>query len=163
MRAGEDAPRPGRAKHCRRGLLRHALRARSIRVRRRRQLRPGSLLLRGQGSDKLAGGYLSQGVGSQNDEYHTDFWADTGTHKFALLHLKAGDQGIDTVTVDGSSIGTVDHYNSTSTNNNYSEITGVSIVTAGVKSLRLQVATKNASASQYGHSNQSVKWIRTGA
>jgi len=86
--------------------------------------------------------------GAQNDEIYWDLGISGGTWDFSLLHHKGSNRGIYTVSIDGSSIGTIDGYNGSPSKNIISVITGASI-TAGKRRLKLKMATKNGSSSNY--------------
>ncbi len=98
--------------------------------------------------------------GAQNDEIYWDIGLSGGTWDFTLLHHKASNRGIYTVSIDGSSIGTIDGYNGTSVKNVLSVITGTS-VTAGKRRLKLKMATKNGSASNYFGTVGAIQLRRT--
>lgn len=117
---------------------------------------------RTQSSAELAGGRLDTDSTVQNNLLTTDMWGDTGTYKEAFVHRTGPDRGIYNVT-GFSGTQTVDGYAAGATDNVYSEVTGITQSTAGVKTIQIQMATKNASSSAYGGSLQSVKFIRTGA
>ena len=116
---------------------------------------------RTQLSTVLGGGRLDTDNASQNNLFTEDRWFDAGTFKLALIHNKDTDHGIFNFTgVSGTQ--TVDAYAASGSANNYSEVTGIA-VTAGLKTVQNQIATKNASSTGYrGHLNTWV-YLRTGA
>lgn len=116
---------------------------------------------RNQTSSALGGGYLSS-AGNQNDEVSWDIWLDAGTYKFALIHVTNTNHGIYSVQLDAVEQGTIDGYSAGLTWNAYNEVTGIA-VTAGLKTFKLKMATKNASSAGYGGHLMSCAWIRTGA
>lgn len=122
----------------------------------------GGAPTRTQSSAALGGGYYGTGVTTVNNYIETDIWLDVGTYKVALIYHKDTDAGIYDIQLDGVSKGTVDGYAAAATNNNYSEVTGIA-VTKGLKVLKLNMGSKNASSSAYGMYLQSVAWIWTGA
>jgi hypothetical protein len=87
--------------------------------------------------------------GAQNDARWWNVYIPAGTWTFILHHVKAANQGIYDVQIDGSSIGTIAGYAGTTSYDNVSTITGVSVATTSLKTLKLLMATKNASASNY--------------
>lgn len=117
---------------------------------------------RQQGSGYLGGGRLRNDAGAQNSYIECDTWQDTGTYKYAHIYNKNADEGTYSIRIDGVEKGTIDAYNAAASDNNYSEVTAITVATAGVKTFRLQMATKNASSSGYWAYVQSTKWIRTG-
>jgi len=99
--------------------------------------------------------------GVQNDYLEFVISLDIGIYTFMLLHHKNTVGGICNVKIDGASIGTIDMYGSI-TWNVRSTITGISVVTAGLKTLRLIWDSKNASSSAYtGYMVYAALW-RTG-
>lgn len=116
-----------------------------------------------QSSSYLGGGIWGGGAVTQNDEYTMDVWLDAGTYKFCLVHYQDADRGITTIYLDGASQGTIDSYAASagSLAGTYSEITGITVATAGVKTLKLAVPTKNASSTNYRMNHYSLAWIRT--
>lgn len=116
---------------------------------------------RTQDSAKLGGGYLQSG-GNQNDEIVWNVWLDAGTYKIALIYVKNTNAGIFSVQLDTVEKGTVDSYAASASSNNYDE-TVTATVTAGLKAVKLKMATKNASSSAYYGFIQSIALIRTGA
>jgi len=115
-----------------------------------------------QTSAALGGGTWYNSGGAQNDEWTLDKWFDAGTYKAALLYYKASSQGIHSIQLDGVEQGQIDGYAAGASQNNYSEITGLS-VTAGLKVIKDKIATKNASSSAYYGTSATLSWIRTGA
>ena len=115
---------------------------------------------RTQASGELAGGRLDTDSTAQNNLLTEDLYLSTGTFKWAIIHRTGPDRGIYnatgvnwTQTVDGYAVGATD--------NVYAEVTGIT-VTAGLKTVQVQIATKNASSSAYGGSLQTQAWVRTG-
>jgi hypothetical protein len=86
-----------------------------------------------------------------------------GTWTLKLLYTASNGGGIFTVSVDGSSIGTIDSYNGSTTYNNVGTIAGWTVATAGVYALNLKMATKHASSSSYFGFVQAIAAYRTGA
>lgn len=118
---------------------------------------------RSQGSTLLGGGKW-ESTGAQNDETAVDVWLDTGTYKIAVVHNENTSHGIETHSLDGTTVGTIDEYNAGGAQvNQYDEITGIAIATAGVYEYKIKAATKNAGSSNYYLSLDSLAWIRTGA
>jgi hypothetical protein len=105
--------------------------------------------------------YTMESSGAQNDEINFDLIIAAGTWTFELIHQKSSARGICTLSLDGTSIGTIDMYNGTSVLSTRSSVTGVSVATTGKKRLRLKMATKNASASSYYGDVQLLVCTRT--
>ena len=115
-----------------------------------------------QHSTALGGGYYTSN-GAQNDYFDTDFWSEARTYKYAQVVRKDSNIGIATISIDGSSVGTLDGYNASTLQSQYQEITGIVVATAGVKSIQVKMATKNASSTNYYGYIGSMAWISTGA
>ena len=119
-----------------------------------------STATRTQSLSELGGGYLQTDSTAQNNLFTNDHWFDDGTYKWAQINDQNTDQGIYNITgISGTQ--TVDGYGVLSSNN-YTEVTGIT-VTAGVKTVTVTMATKNALSSAYGGRLQSYAGIRTGA
>ena len=115
-----------------------------------------------QASTRLGGGYVNTNT-AQNAEISWDIWLDVGTYKYAQVHATDTNNGIYSVQLDAVEKGTIDGYAGVTTENVYSEITGIVVASAGVKTFKVKMATKNASSSAYTGRIVSVAWIRTGA
>ncbi len=94
------------------------------------------------GTEKLSNG-------TQNDSIEFDVLIGTGTWDLTFIYNKGNNRGIFTVTLGGASFGTQDAYNASSANNNKATMTGLVVTTPGAKRLKFQMATKNASSSNY--------------
>lgn len=93
-------------------------------------------------------GYL-QSTGAQNAEVNFDVMLAAGTWTINLIVFKAGDSGIYTVQLDGSSVGTLDGWQSPGVRKQILTLAGVAVATTAKKRLKLLMATKNASSSGY--------------
>lgn len=116
---------------------------------------------RAQSSSYFSGGELLSSS-LQNDEFTEDLWLDTGTYKIAHIYRKGTDMGIHSLQLNAVEKGTVDAYNAAASSNNYTEVTGV-VLTAGLYTFKVKMATKNASSTAYYGAVNSSAWIRTGA
>lgn len=115
---------------------------------------------RTQSSSELSGGRLDTDNTNQNNLITYDIWGETRTYKVALINDQNTDQGIYNITgINGTQ--TVDGYGAL-TSNVYTEVTGIA-VTEGLKTVQVQMATKNGLSTAYGARLQSIKWISTGA
>jgi len=115
---------------------------------------------RGVDTGCLYNGKLLSQAG-QNDYIEWPVVLSAGTWTFSLLHITYEGGGIYTVSLDGNSEGTIDGYSSAEIKNVLSTITGITVTTPGKVALRLTMATKNASASNYIGLIQHVRLIRT--
>lgn len=89
----------------------------------------------------------SQSSGAQNDAITYDVVTSAGTFTVDLFHLTGANRGIYTIAFDGVTKGTVDGYTASS-GSAVSTLTGI-VLTAGAHTLRLTMATQNASSSGY--------------
>lgn len=85
---------------------------------------------------------------AQNDELDFEVNLAAGTYTIELEVATKPEAGIITVKFDDTSIGTIDNYAAGATYGASKSITGIS-VSAGLQTLKLVMATKNASASAY--------------
>lgn len=113
-------------------------------------------------STVLGMGYAYLGAGEQNNEITWDTYLDSVTWKICQLHFSDTVRGIYTYYFDATSVGTIDGYNATDIVNRYSEITGVAVATAGVKTVKVKMESKNASSTNYYYTAMSHALIRTG-
>lgn len=88
-------------------------------------------------------------TGAQNAEIAFDVVLAAGTWAISLIHHQDTNRGIYTISLDASSVGTIDGYAASATTNVRSTVTGISVATTGKKELKLKMATKNASSSSY--------------
>lgn len=87
--------------------------------------------------------------GTQNAERYWDVVLAAGTWDVMLIYVKGTDRGIYSVQFDGVEKGTVDGYNGSTTYNNRTSVTGITVATSAKIRLKLKMATKNASSSNY--------------
>src|SRR3990167_3813455 len=112
-------------------------------------------------TDQLAMGRLITDSTAQNNAVSWPLYLDSVTWKCALIYGKDTDQGVFSIQLDDVEQGTVDAYAAAPASNNYSEVTGLAVSAAGVKTFELQMATKNASSSAYGGRLNSWAWVAT--
>lgn len=105
-------------------------------------------------------GYMGSS-GAQNDEINFDVALASGTWTFELIHVQSSNVGIYTVSLDGTSIGTIDGYSAGTTKNVRTQISGVVVATTGKRRLKLKMATKNASSGNYSGFIQHIQFKRT--
>ena len=85
---------------------------------------------------------------AQNQQRTWDVPLAAGTWTLESLHYTGTDQGITTWTFGGISIGTIDHYSSPAVQNVRASL-AFSVPYAGIYELKVVMATKNASSSNY--------------
>lgn len=119
----------------------------------------GTWIIQASSSYVLAQTYTNSTT-TQNDQIDFLIGVSGGTYTIVLMYTKATSVGIATILVDGSSVGTIDMYAGSTTNNNVSSLTGVSIA-AGRRTISIKIATKNASSSQYRIFFNSLGLFRT--
>lgn len=89
-----------------------------------------------------------QSDGNQNSYVEWKIYVPAGTWNIEWWAIRNTNNGIFTWSIDGSSVGTSDAYNSALRESALS-LTSISVAASGVKLLRATMATKNASASNY--------------
>jgi hypothetical protein len=114
----------------------------------------------------LFGGYMA--TDDTNVGHTIDFWVNMrgGTWRLDLLHRKASNYGIATITIDGVSAGTIDFYNAVTQQEQTSSLTGITVSNLAANShqlLRFSLSTKNASSSAYGAGLRFMALRRTGS
>lgn len=96
-----------------------------------------------------------------NDEVVYNVQLGPGTWTFSCWRTIFTSYGILTVTLDGTTIATLDNYSGASVNPGQSLTTGISITAAGVYALKLKTTGKNASSSNYNQRLWSMDFTRT--
>lgn len=96
-----------------------------------------------------------------NDELQYDVVLSEGTWSLSVTHGKTATAGIMTWYLDSTSLGTIDAYNGSATNNNVSTISSISVSTTGRYVLKMKLESKNASASAYRATLQQLTLRRT--
>lgn len=122
-----------------------------------------------QSGSTFYGGRRDTDNSNQNNEvvYALPVALTAGTWKFVLLHTTSLDRGIYTVAVSPDAaawtdLTTIDGYSASSTANVRSEVTGLTVA-AGMRFVRLKMATKNVSSTFYRGTHQLFTGVRTGA
>ena len=87
-------------------------------------------------------------------EYKVDL--KQGTFALDLYFARDGNRAILTVAIDGTDVGTIDQYGATELNS-LATLTGITVATSGVHTVRLTAATKHASSTGY---DSYVNWIK---
>lgn len=96
-----------------------------------------------------------------NDEVVYNVQLGPGTWKFSIWRTIFSSYGILTVTLDGTTIATLDNYSGVPINPGQSITSGISVATAGVYPLKLKTTSKNASSSGYNQRLWSMDFTRT--
>lgn len=78
----------------------------------------------------------------------TTFALSSGTYTLTVVTFKDTDRGIMTVAIDGTSVGTLDTYDTQAVLID-STLTGLAVTSTAVHTLKITMATKNASSSSY--------------
>ncbi len=113
-------------------------------------------------------GILDSTTSAQNNSVDFLVVLAAGTWDLECMAIKGTDRGIITYYLDlksgtpgTTSVGTYDLYNAASLYNQRATVTGISVAATGVYTLRLKMATKNASASAYQGGLQHLQLRRT--
>lgn len=96
-----------------------------------------------------------------NDEVVYNVQLGPGTWKFSIWRTSFSSYGILTVTLDGTTIATLDNYSGAPINPGQSVTSGISVATAGVYPLKLKTTGKNGSSSGYNQRLWSMDFTRT--
>lgn len=104
---------------------------------------------------------VNNSSGAQNDEINFDVVLAAGTWTFELMHTQNTNRGIYSVQLDGAEKGTIDGYSAALTRNVRSTVAGIAVAASGKVRLKLKMATKNASSTQYYGSIQHIQFRRT--
>lgn len=115
----------------------------------------------GTGYGTIGGAGFVTSAPAQNDELNYVVFLAAGTYTIIAHGMQGSDKGITTFYVDATSAGTMDWYNGAPTIDNRKTITNVAVATAGLKTLKVKAATKNASASGYGFGISNITLYRT--
>lgn len=102
-------------------------------------------------------GAQKESSAAQNDEICFDVVLAKGTWTVELMHNKYTDRGIYSVQFDTVEKGTIDGYNASQQYNVRSTVTGITVSATAKIRLKLKMATKNASSSNY---RGSINWIQ---
>jgi len=97
---------------------------------------------------------------AQNDELHYKVFLAVGTYTVKLSYREAGSMGIATIYLDDSSKGTIDMYAGGGADA-VGEVSSIAVATAGLYTLKIKIATKNGSATDYQCNLQNIVVFRT--
>lgn len=121
----------------------------------------GGTIVRENWNNALSMAMMRQGTVAQNDEIGWDVQLTEGTWNLTVIYYKSTDRGIQTWKLDGTTLGTIDGYAASESWNNVTQITGFTVSTSGIYTLKCVMATKNASSSNYYYSLQVINLMRT--
>lgn len=96
-----------------------------------------------------------------NDQLTYQVWLSPGTYTYVEYVNTGADHGINTVYVDGSSVGTCDHYSGGNVFGVRFTIASIAITTPGLHTLSFKIASKHTSSSNYYCYFISVAMYRT--
>lgn len=108
----------------------------------------------------VGNGYLSS-AGALNDDVRFKLSLAAGTYTVTVAYTKTTGAGITTVSLGGSSLGTIDQYNGSNQFNQSASFTGVTVAGTGSIILDFKTTGKNASSSGYAIRIQWVTIQRT--
>lgn len=114
---------------------------------------------RGQISDSLGGGYRQ--TNTLNDETGWYVPLMSGTWALDVIYRSRTEGGIVTVSIDGSSVGTIDTYNAAPGANAVATITGISVASSKMALLKFTTTSKHASSAGYRFYNQHIALRKT--
>jgi hypothetical protein len=112
-------------------------------------------------TDRLMNGQTYNSSNAQNDQIDYLVFLAVGTYTLTFMGEIGNNRAIVTLLVDGSSAGTVDFYHNGYVPNTLLSITGISITTAGLKTISLKAATRNASCNGWQIAISSMALYRT--
>lgn len=104
----------------------------------------------GQTATQILQSSIYTSTETQNDEIVYKVYLTGGTYRFFFLGSNGPSSGIINLYLDATLTGTIDLYAAGQTENNLEQITGIVVATAGLYSLKIKMATKNATSSAYG-------------
>jgi len=113
-----------------------------------------------QSGSPIYGGQKTS-TGAQNAEIGWDITLAAGTWTCEIMFTRATNGGIITVSLDASTVGTIDTYNASGADNQLGNITGIAVAATGKTRLLLKMATKHASSSGYLGRINHVQFRRT--
>lgn len=99
--------------------------------------------------------------GTLNDSIAWDVVLGAGTWTVELIHHKDSARGIYSIQFDGVEKGTIDGYDAGSSINHFSSVTGIVVATSAKIELKLKMASKNGSSSNYYGDISGLRLIRT--
>lgn len=98
---------------------------------------------------------------AQNNEINWDVVLGAGTWSIELIHITISTAGIYTIQLDEATVGTIDGYTAATTYDVRTTVSGIVVGASGKKRLKLLMATKNASSSNYRGLLTAVQLRRT--
>ena len=100
-------------------------------------------------------------AGTQNEYAEWSASVVPGTYTFSILHDVDNNRGIYTVAIDGTDVGTIDGYAAAAAAA-HDTIASITLTQAGVVPIRLTMATRNGSSSNFFGSISGITLTRTG-
>ena len=95
-----------------------------------------------------------------NDEYTIPVYLMQGTYSLYFYMRRGSASGIITISISGSSIGTLDGYNG-GVDYIVQSITGINVAVSGLKTISVKLTSKNASATNYDLYHSGFTFVRT--
>lgn len=109
----------------------------------------GTYIIQSLGSNQYATFGWINSSDTQNDEVIYNVFLAAGTYSLRTMMFKYTGQGIVSVYLDATIVGTIDGYSASVGYNVFDTITGITVAADGLYSLKLKMATKNGSSSGY--------------
>lgn len=106
---------------------------------------------------------FSQSASTNNQSWTYQLDLSAGTWAFTVVYTASASAGIINISIGGTSIGTVDTYAASTTRNNRTTISGVTVAADGHYDVVFTNVNKNASSSAYTMNLQDFIGRRTGA
>jgi hypothetical protein len=100
-------------------------------------------------------------ITSQNSYAEYDVVLARGTWTIEFIHEKSTGNGIFTVQLDGTTVGTFDSYNASTVNNVRTSIAGINVAYTSKYRFRVTNPTKNASSTNYFLRYHHIQFKRT--
>jgi len=118
-------------------------------------------VLRSQQNGLLGGGVVHNGSGVLNDYMAWDVPLTAGTWTVTLLHKTENTNGIYTLKLGTTTVGTIDGYSASATGNVASQVTGIAVGVNATVRFSVNMASKNGSSSGYKLQLQHISLDRT--
>lgn len=94
------------------------------------------------------------------DAFENYVYLSAGTYTLRCIGIAGASEGLGTLALDGTTIGTVDFYAVGTAKNTVKEIAGIVVATNGLKTLRTTI-TKNGASADYYYEPTSYEFIKT--
>jgi len=115
-------------------------------------------------SGSYFGGFYKENTATNNDgDYFTvDVPLQKGTWTLSFIYMKAGSGGIIDVYVDSVEVHSLDTYNAATQHALYQTVTGITIATTGIHTIKMILDGKNGSSGGYYMDVGHIFMTRTG-